>query len=399
MGGVYLEGLTNMSIVAIGSGVAGRRAFAFAASLLMIATGVARADEVSIRKVMDEMEKAVLAGDKDAYMAHVWKDDACFLQEQMAWTWDFDRHRVKEFSLSVQEGTTPKYGEEESHVMLVMEWSMGDDVTGGKSRSVKYPVVFKRKDGAWLYAGEDWKVLDAPGIDGAAGARVKYLENAEHPAQVVIDVLPSVRVHVDEGFQNKIDRVQEVKLYNSMRHLQASIYLSYTDGLGGWNEPKEAIKLMADGCRSKGMALPLVAHEYGHCATFEYGPETSKMPWWVLEGVAELAAEKYGANRENVAQRVNRWSRRGNLAPWAEMADFYTCPDKWKGHVYTQGHHMVGYISDKWGREGRNKWIKLMAQGKTLDEATKEAIGIGFDELDKQWRSELTQAEKPAAGE
>jgi hypothetical protein len=144
------------------------------------------------------------------------------------------------------------------------------------------------------------------------------------------------------------------------------------------------------------MARPLLAHEYGHCATFEYGPKTSDMPWWVLEGVAELSAEEFSRSKERVEMQVARWARRGELAPWDEMADFHKCPEKWQPQVYGQGHHILGYISDTWGRSGRNKWLKLMANGKSLDDATKEALGLSFAELDKKWRATLPQTDQPA---
>lgn len=360
----------------------------------LVCSGVARADRGQVQQAMDAMEVAVLAGDKDAYLSHVWKDDPIFLQEQKAWAADFDRHRTAAFEMSVNEEKPSEFGDAMAKFTLTMAWSMGDDVPRGKNRKVSFPVVFKQKDGVWLYAGEDWKVLEAPGVNGSAGAVAKYLETAEGPAQNVVDVLPEVRARVDEGFENKITRVQEVKLYNSMRHLQASIYLSYTDGLGGWNEPGESIKLLTDGCRTAGAARPLVAHEYGHCATFEYGPHTSKMPWWVLEGVAELSAEEFSKGRARVQSTVERWAKRGGLAPWDEMADFHSCPDKWMGHVYTQGHHMVGYVSERFGRSGRNAWLRSMAQGKTIDEATREALKMSFDELNAAWRATLPGEEK-----
>jgi hypothetical protein len=384
-------------VITLGSA---RRAGLAALAVVLAWSGPAWADRGQVRKALDAMQVAVLAGDKDAYLSHVWKDDPIFLQEQKAWAADFDRHRTQAFTLGVDEEKPADFGEERAAFTLVMAWSMGDDVPHAKNRKVSYPVVFRLKDGEWLYAGEDWKVLEAPGVNGSAGAVAKYLDTAEHPAQNVVDVLPEVRARVDEGFENKITRVQEVKLYNSMRHLQASIYLSYTDGLGGWNEPGESIKLLTDGCRTTQAARPLVAHEYGHCATFEYGPQTSKMPWWVLEGVAELAAEEFSRGRAGVEARVQRWAKRGGLAPWDEMADFHTCPDKWQGHVYTQGHHMIGFVSEQFGRSGRNAWLKAMAQGKTLDEATREVFKMSFEDLSTKWRATLP-AEEPAtkAGE
>lgn len=368
----------------------------FACSLLaaLLLAAPALADREQVRKAMDQMEHAVLAGDKTAYLAQICKDDPCFAKEQENWAADFDRHRAAAFSLSINDERPADFAPDEARFTLVMAWSMGEELPRAQDRRVSYPVVFRLKDGKWLYAGEDWHVLEADGVDGAWGARALYLDDADVPAENVVAVLPEVRAHVDEGFENQIKRVQEVKLYRSMRHLQASIYLSYTDSLGGWNEPDEAIKVLEDACRSRRSAKALLAHEYGHCATFEYGPHSSKMPWWILEGVAELSAEFFrGGDRDAVQATVERWARRDNLAPWDEMADFHNCPKKWMGHVYTQGHHMVGYISDTWHRKGRNAWLRALAQGKTLDEATTEALGLSWSDLAKQWRASLPPAD------
>src|SRR5262245_36417104 len=68
--------------------------------------------------------------------------------------------------------------------------------------------------------------------------------------------------------------------------------------------------------------------------------------------------------------------------------------------AYHQGHHMLGYISERWGREGRRNWLKAMGQGKSLDHATQNVLGVSFDELDKAWRKTLTEPEtKKAAPE
>jgi hypothetical protein len=184
--------------------------------------------------------------------------------------------------------------------------------------------------------------------------------------------------------------VQEVKIYRSMRHLQESIYLSYTDPLGGWNEPGESIKILAGASEGRDQS-PVLSHEYGHVCTFEFGPKTSDMPWWVLEGVAELSAEFYTDDAESVDFLCRSWAKRGHLAPWDDMADFRKTEKKWMTHVYKQGHHMLGYISEKWGRAGRNSWLRAMANGKTIDEATKEVMGMPFSDLDAQWRASLTE--------
>ena len=56
---------------------------------------------------------------------------------------------------------------------------------------------------------------------------------------------------------------------------------------------------------------------------------------------------------------------------------------------------LLGYISEKWGRTGRNSWLRLMANGKTIDEATRDVMGMPFADLDTQWRASL--GSQPAA--
>ena len=162
--------------------------------------------------------------------------------------------------------------------------------------------------------------------------------------------------------------VQEVKIYPSMLHLQESIYLSYEDGLSGWNEPGESIKIITNPRRASKRGLTgLLAHEYGHVATFELGPKANDMPWWALEGVAELSAERFAALGHDAENAVMRWQRASALAKWDDLADFHKVQDNsprdLQAKVYKQGQHMLMYISDRFGRDARNAWLTAMGQG------------------------------------
>lgn len=327
-----------------------------------------------------------------------------------------------------------------------MDWTMTGIGRNKRdlTRTISYPVMFKRvrsADGSapdrWVYAGETWSTIDdtpdptprpvpapnaatdpdgkaehldtpAPAPRSAAPNRCRYFPGFEQVSQRIIDILPEVRAHVDEGFQNPITRVQEVKVYPTMLHLQASIYLSYADGLGGWNEPGESIKLLASNRSSTDSLRVLLGHEYGHVATFEYGPHAGDMPWWILEGVAELSAEHFAARRadgsrarrgRDAEQMVRSWARAGELADWADLTDFRTVKPALSGHVYKQGQHMVGYISERFGRAKRNAWLKAMARGATLDDATATTLGVSFAKLDADWRATLPAREDQAPAE
>lgn len=338
----------------------------------------------AIESRLASMEAAVLAADPAAYMTNIAAGDAEFTTEQQHWADDLKRHVPTAFDLSFAGVSGPAPAEGSTEVKLSMAWTM----PGGDPRTVEYPVRFLRQGDAWLYAGEVWTVID--------GDRVQALcvAGLEDEARDVVAAFPKVRAHDEEGFELTIGRVQKVKLYSSMAHLQASIYLSYVDGLGGWNEPGETIKILAGGHMGRAGYEAVLAHEFGHVCTFEMGPHATDMPWWALEGVAELAAEEFSGGNGNDAY-IRTLAASGRLGAWEKLSDFHTVPITDYGLVYPQGHHMLAYISGEWGRTKRNAWLRAMAQGKTIDDATHEALGLSFAELDARWRESISA--KPAA--
>jgi hypothetical protein len=224
--------------------------------------------------------------------------------------------------------------------------------------------------------------------------RVSYAAGLEDDAKAVAEVLPEIRAHVHEGFEltqdkDLTERVQQVKLYASVRDLQESIYLSYSDSLAGWNEPGESVKILPAGHFNKRELRVLLAHEYGHVATFQLGPKANDAPWWVLEGVAELSAEAYSRDEKSTDRIVKMWAGNGGLVDWEKLSDFRGEATRHMAQVYTQGHHMLSYISERFGRRGRNKWLTAMAQGSSIEDATKAALGMSFADLDKEWRASI----------
>jgi hypothetical protein len=367
-------------------------AFHWAAVLaLTILVHTAPASDVrfQIESMLREMASSCIAGDEPGYMRYVCTVDPEFLAEQRYFARDMAKKPAESCSLTIGELTVK---DEEATAELTLTWNM----PGAAVRSVTYDARFARSavdpsgdDSGWRFAGETW----AQHSDATARVLVMHdphKDGLDALAVRVVQAFGEVRAHVEEGFmlsESQLPlRTQKIKLYGSMKHLQASICLSYVDGLSGWNEPGESVKLLS-GPRTGLPALrSLLAHEYGHVATFELGPTSNKMPWWILEGAAELAAEKWGRKPDGV---VKAWSAANRLAPWEEITDFETVKPKWRGHVYGQGHHMLGYISQTFGREKRVGWLKAMSNGVSLDAATTQVFGLTFEQLDNQWRADL----------
>ena len=269
--------------------------------------------------------------------------------------------------------------------------------------------------GEGLLTGYFEPVLTEKGESEDAANSAEELERRRALAETTARAFANVRGIVEaefglEGTAFAKEHTHKVKLYKSMRRLQSSICFAYEDPLGGWNEPGEPIKLLASANTTIEGLQGVLSHEYGHCCTFELGASSNLMPWWVLEGTAELVSQAIngkpvpgvegatlsgGTGSPN--SRVERWAKRGSLAEWEDLADFEVVPDRLHGNVYTQGHHLMQYITQKVGREGRVKWLTAMAKGKKIDEATREVMGMGFAELDREWRGSLPKPEEEKA--
>jgi hypothetical protein len=339
-----------------------------------------------ITPLLRAMESAVRAGDAPAYLALVDHRDPEFAREQKNWFADLKPHPVAQYDLSIEDDLE-SIAPDECTARLTTVWRMGE----GPARHVTFLARFVRGESAWLYAGERW--TETP------GERVLVLRQsarAEETAKDVAKVLPGVRAHVHEEFEFPpeeplLTRTQKVKLYTSMAQLQHSIYLSYTDALSGWNEPGEAIKILVrDGGRPE-RSEALLAHEYGHVASFALGEKINDAPWWALEGIAELMAQHYERSKARVERTVRAWAKTESLVDWDKLADFKGEALQHQDAVYTQGHAMLIYISDRFGRSPRNAWLRALAQGKTLDDATRDALKMPFPQLDHEWRASLLE--------
>jgi hypothetical protein len=88
---------------------------------------------------------------------------------------------------------------------------------------------------------------------------------------------------------------------------------------------------------------------------------------------------------------VRLWALQDDLIDWARLADFHGEATKHYDWVYKQGHHMLGYIDDTYGHEKRTAWLREMANGATIEDATTKALGLSFADLDTQWRESITK--------
>jgi len=368
----------------------------------------------AIGALAERMRDAIAAGDVPGYLELVDLRDPVFATEQRNWAQDLLEKKPSTISVRLAAPQEQQEATLDARRDLAMEdpskpvdsfdkpskltrrimfaWSQHADSSGNPEfqREVAFDAVVEQVDGTWKYGGEAWERIEHEHVI------VMFDPGLEEVAATAAEAFEKIRTRVLEGFDLSdapiATRKQIVKLYKEMQHLQHSIYLSYPFPLGGWNEPGESIKILASRRMGEAALKGLLSHEFGHVCTFELGPKANDIPWWVLEGVAELSTTPFNMHAIDRAKKmVRRWAQKGELKAWTDLTDFRTVPAELHGHVYSQGMHMVWYVSNQWGREGRLRWLTLMAQGKSLDEATREVCDLSFEVLDAQWRASLSQ--------
>jgi len=364
------------------------------------------AARAEVQSTLATMSRAALAADASAFLAHVAQGEPFFATEWRHWADQLKPYPPVEFSLTIGDGDAVFDGDR-AEFPLVMSWliTCGPKESwgaGGTRRTVTFPtVVFAREDpdgsgplaSTWVFRGEKWTELKGDNFV------VRYIPDddgkAERVARDILQAFPVARAHDNEGFGVE-PPPQILKLYTSMDHLKATVYMNMPDHyLGGWSEPDESVKFMTTYTSGVKGWTNAYAHEYGHVCTWTMGPAASTLPWWVTEGAAELAAQEFRPGYwKTLDSQMRRRLANSTLAGWDDIADYIKTQPKLKGLAYTQGHHMLGFITIRHGREGRNAWLRAQCNGATLDEATLSVLKVSFEELDRQWRAALAE---PAA--
>ena len=331
-----------------------------------------------VRQVIAAMEKAVVAADVEGYLRHVSHADPFFRQEQACWADDLKKIKPESFEVKWENATVSADGRRVTGEMTWV-WRLPK---AKSDRKLPFPASFVHEDGQWKFAGEVWLHVDSD------RCRVLFLdEKLRKEAEGIAEVFPEIRRQVFADFEEQEPGLMQVKLYPRMQHLQASIFLSYVDGIAGWNEPGEAIKLlsMRQGGAGKTIRATL-AHELGHAATWQMGPKSKNVPWWVQEGVAEQVSEFYTNKRRTSANTVAALIKSKQLCPWEKIHDFNPDSLKLSLQVYNQGHHMCAWLTDRYGKKKRNEWLRAMAGGQSLEEASKQVFGTPFSKLAEEWQ-------------
>lgn len=363
--------------------------------------------ELAINRTLAQMEQAVLAGDREAYLAHVWGEDPIFHVEQSRWAQDWIDHPLAAFDLSISALDAPE-GAAEARARLTITWTQRDqDSSGGATLSV----VFYRDGESWLYGGEDWQVIELDGI------RLYYFANSlldnRAEAETMAEDLPGIIARLTALFGFSPAETPQIKLYESAATLQTVTRPSMPE-IAVWTRPGEAIKLTL-GPSSTAPRPPDVAREIARWLLYAVSApaqrsagEEMPVPWWLQEGFVEYGAAQFrpASQQNQMIERIAALAgapepAEQRLFAWDNLSDRETfaaaqpalSPAQAFELARDQSATLVHYIGEAFGIEARYHWLEAISNGQQLHEATEDHLGQSFDALDEAWRAWLREQE------
>jgi hypothetical protein len=347
--------------------------------------------ELDLNRTVARMEQAVLAGDVDGYMAYVWDGDPLFWAEHRLWAQDWQAHPLSVFVIELY--GIQSLSADTAAARMTMQWSQQGQTDSGSAGGATVSVIFYRKDDTWLLGGERWKTTDVSGF------RFYYFADSivdnQAQANAVIEFLPAIYADINRKLDFTPEHIAHLKMYESPVTLQNWTRLSIPV-MDQWNEPGESIKIPL----GAGDTAPLesdVAREYTRFVLYEIaGGSHGRYPWWMEEGVAA-----YGGSLSQTLSRRNRVIKQiagRALAPadapqqlldWEMLKTRPDLLDDDMQWAINQSYTLVQYITDTYGAETRNAWIRAVATDQTVEEATLAQLGVSLDDLDTAWRAWL----------
>lgn len=123
-----------------------------------------------------------------------------------------------------------------------------------------------------------------------------------------------------------------------------------------------------------------VAHELTHIVFLQSLPDSSKVPFWFVEGIAI-----YESQLDEESTEAESYAFQGDIPSVSDLSKEKPEGIGEQQRVAAEGYMMINYIVDKYGKDGLNRLIKNLQRGMDFSIALEKSSGVSEEELNKAW--------------
>jgi hypothetical protein len=236
----------------------------------------------------------------------------------------------------------------------------------------------------WADDRFDWTPLVGPSVS-------VYAYEAD-PAfqQEILDTAERTIARLAETYDSTLDQHVRIWVYANKDDYAASLPPSFVQWTAGFNRPDMHLVTLVLPSGNTRELKRVVPHEISHQVLYQATDNPfNGPPGWLEEGLAVYSQE---TGRESLYSFALKLGAVGDVPSLRTLnGPSATFPYDHGGATaaYALSLTAVTYILDTWGAEGMARLIAAFPEGVTYEDAVQQALGVSFDELDRQWRDDL----------
>lgn len=183
--------------------------------------------------------------------------------------------------------------------------------------------------------------------------------------------------------------------YDSQKEFKLAANAPVQDWAAGYAYPLHARIVIRNPASLEGRRLNLsrlVKHEITHVIFGLYiGQNLAYVPTWFNEGLAMYEAEQWSYGQYWI---MLTGALSNSLFPLYELTDGFPTGESQARMAYAQSCSIVNFMVEKYGADSLRECVRLMSEGRGIDEALAGSIGIDSYWLEKKWLESIKKRYK-----
>ncbi len=253
--------------------------------------------------------------------------------------------------------------------------------------------TFTSAESTFLYEDNrfEWHKLEEKGFEAA------WLEGELEFGQSILNVIQTSWTNVQIYLPAETPMPLRVYVYPRAADLQAALQLTSTPWIAGHASPDLGVVLVSipSGPDQRAEMERQIPHELMHIVEYQLaGPAYSRLPTWLIEGLATIAELYPNQDYERVMQSAIREDR---LLPMVGLCGEF--PRDLSGAIlaYAQSASFLRFLHKNFGSSGLANLIAQYRDGYGCEEGIRAAFDETLVQLEARWKQEYLGLNMSAA--
>ena len=228
----------------------------------------------------------------------------------------------------------------------------------------------------------DWKRLEENGFEAA------WQEGDSNFGQAILNVSQTGWANVQMYLQANLPKPLRVYVYASATDLQSALQLTNTPWVAGHASPDLGVVLVSipSGPDQRAELERQIPHELMHVVEYqEAGLAYSRLPLWLVEGLASIAELYPNQDYERVMQSAVSGDR---LVALVNLCSEFPRDLSGAFLAYAESASFVRFLYQNFGRSGLNSLITQYKDGYGCEEGIRSAFTETLGQLETRWKQE-----------